>query len=216
MNYETARQQMLSQQIRTWDVLDPRVLDVLRDTPREAFVPEAWRDLAFADTEVPLAHDQMMMSPKVEARLLQELAIEPTDAALEIGTGSGYLAACLGRLAATVVSLEIFPDLSQDAAAKLQQAGISNVELEEGDATQTAFDRKFDAIAVTASVPRLADRFIQLLKPDGRLFVVIGHPPVMEATLIRLHADGSFSEKRLFEMMLTPMINAAQPETFVL
>ena len=143
---------MLSQQIRTWDVLDPRVLDVLRDTPREAFVPEAWRDLAFADTEVPLAHDQMMMSPKVEARLLQELAIEPTDAALEIGTGSGYLAACLGRLAASVVSLEIFPDLSQDAAAKLEQAGISNVELREGDATQAAFDRKFDVIAVTAAI----------------------------------------------------------------
>jgi protein-L-isoaspartate(D-aspartate) O-methyltransferase len=216
MNYETAREQMLSQQIRTWDVLDQRVLDALRETPRETFVPESDRDLAFADTEVPLPHGQCMMSPKVEARLLQELAIDPTDVALEIGTGSGYLTACLSRLAASIVSLEIFPDLSEAAGAKLRQAGIANVELRDEDATEATFDRKFDVIAVTASLPVLTERFVQLLKPEGRLFIVIGRPPVMEATLVRQHGDGSFTEKSLFEMLLTPMINGDQPEPFVL
>ena len=216
MNYETARRQMLNQQIRTWDVLDERVLETLKDTPREAFVPAAERDLAFADTEVPLAHGQSMMSPKVEARLLQELAIEPGDSVLEIGTGSGYLTACLGRLAETVLSLEIFPDLSEAAGEKLKQIGISNAELRDEDATRADFDSRFDVIAVTASLPALSERFIRLLNPEGRLFVVVGRPPVMEAVLVRMHSDGSWTEKSLFETMLTPMINAEEPEPFVL
>jgi len=216
MNYEIARRQMLNQQIRAWDVLDERVLDVLRTTPREAFVPESERDLAFADAEVPLAHGQCMMAPKVEARLLQELAIEPTDQALEVGTGSGYLAACLGRLAAGVTSLEIFADLSEAAAARLGQTGIDNVALKVDDALRTNLALHFDVIAVTASVPRLTDHFIRLLNPGGRLFIVVGRPPVMEAILVRLHADGSISEKSLFETLLTPMINADQSEPFVL
>jgi protein-L-isoaspartate(D-aspartate) O-methyltransferase len=216
MNYETARRQMLNQQIRTWDVLDQRVLETLKDTPREAFVPASERDLAFADTEVPLAHGQNMMSPKVEARLLQELAIEPGDSVLEIGTGSGYLTACLGRLAETVLSLEIFPDLCETATEKLKQIGIANAELRDEDATRADFDSRFDVIAVTASLPALSERFIRLLNPEGRLFVVIGRPPVMEAVLVRMHSDGSWTEKSLFETMLTPMINAEEPEPFVL
>ena len=216
MNYETARRQMLTQQIRTWDVLDDRVLDVVGTTPREAFVPESDRDLAFADIEVPLAHGQCMMQPKVEARLLQELRIEATDYALEIGTGSGYLAACLGRLADHVVSIEIFPDLSDVATAKLERIGIDNVDLRVEDATRADFDDKFDVVAVTASVPRIEDRFIQLLKPDGRMFIVVGRPPVMEAKLVKMHADGSWTEQSLFDTMLTPMINADQSEPFVL
>jgi protein-L-isoaspartate(D-aspartate) O-methyltransferase len=216
MNYETARRQMLNQQIRTWDVLDERVLEVLGDTPREVFVPAAERDLAFADIEVPLSHGQCMMAPKVEARLLQELAIRPGDSALEIGTGSGYLAACLGRLAASVVSLEIFPDLSEAAATNLRQVGIDNVEIRTEDATRASFDGRFDCVAVTASVPRLSERFIQLLKPGGRLFIVTGRAPIMEATLVTLHSDGSWTEQGLFETLLTPMINADVPEPFVL
>ena len=207
---------MLSQQIRTWDVLDGRVLETLRELPRESFVPESDRDLAFADTEVPLAHGQFMMAPKVEARLLQELAIEPTDAALEIGTGSGYLAACLGRLAETVVSLEIFADLSEAAGERLERTGIRNVLLRDEDATQADFDSGFDVIAITASIPEHSERFIQLLNPEGRLFVVIGRPPVMEAILVRKHADGSWTQKSLFETFLTPMINADLGEPFVL
>lgn len=216
MNYETARRQMLSQQIRAWDVLDERVLSALGATPREAFVPESERELAFADTEVPLAHGQCMMTPKVEARLLQELAIEPTDSALEIGTGSGYVAACLGRLADTVLSIEIFADLVARARDAVVRAGIGNVEIRNDNAMQAAFDERFDVIAVTASVPRLPERFIRLLKPGGRLFVVVGRAPVMEATLVRLHPDGSRTEHGLFETMLTPMINAEESEPFVL
>ena len=216
MNFEIARRQMLSQQIRAWDVLDPRVLSILEDTPREVFVPDADRELAFADTEVPLAHGQCMMTPKVEARLLQELAIEPTDSALEIGTGSGYLSACLGRLAGHVLSLDIFDDFCAGAKARLEEIGTGNVEIRNDDATQTRFDGKFDVIAVTASVPTLSDRFIKLLKPEGRLFIVVGRPPAMEALLVRMHADGSWTEKSLFETVLTPMINAEQARPFVL
>ena len=207
---------MISQQIRAWDVLDPRVLAALKATPREAFVPETDRELAFADTEVPLPHGQCMMAPKVEARLLQELAIQPSDLALEIGTGSGYLAACLGRLAGRVLSIDIFDDLCGSARRNLAQAGIDNVEVANEDATRMQLDVQFDVIAVTASVPRLAEGFTRLLKPEGRLFVVVGRPPVMEAVLMRMNADGNVTEKSLFETFLTPMINAAQPEPFVL
>ena len=216
MNYESARQQMLSQQIRTWDVLDERVLGTLRSLPREAFVPESERDLAFADTEVPLGHGQYMMAPKVEARLLQELAIEPTDNVLEIGTGSGYLTACLSRLAETVTSLEIFADFSDAALAKLEAADIDNVKLRDEDATQARFDNNFDVIALTASVPSMPERFIRLLAPEGRLFAVVGREPVMEAMIVQRHADGSWTERSLFETVLGPMINAEEPVTFVL
>lgn len=216
MNFEIARRQMLSQQIRTWDVLDPRVLAVLGATPREVFVPETELELAFADTEIPLPHGQCMMAPKVEARLLQELAIQPSDSVLEIGTGSGYLTACLGRLADRVLSLEIFSDLCSGARDKLERAGIDNIEVINDDATQAAFESRFDVVAVTASVPSLGERFVRLLKPEGRLFVVVGRPPVMEAILVRMHADGSVTEKSLFETLLTPMINAEQPKPFIL
>jgi protein-L-isoaspartate(D-aspartate) O-methyltransferase len=216
MNFEIARQQMLSQQIRAWDVLDPGVLAVLKATPRENFVPETERELAFADAEVPLRHGQWMMAPKVEARLLQELAIEPTDSVLEVGTGSGYLAACMGRLASRVQSLELFGDLCDEARARIDRAGIGNVELRNEDAMQAPIDSRFDAIAVTAAVPQLGERFVRLLKPGGRLFIVVGRPPVMEAVLVRMHGDGGWTEKSLFETLLTPMIHADQPEAFVL
>lgn len=207
---------MLSQQIRAWEVLDLRVLSVLEATPREAFVPESERDLAFADTEIPLPHGQCMMAPKVEARLLQELAIQPSDLGLEIGTGSGYYAACMGRLARRVQSMEIFSDLCSSARQKLALAGIDNVEVINDDAMRATFDSRFDVVAVTAAVPILGERFVRLLNPGGRLVVVVGRPPVMEAVLVRKDADGRVAEKSLFETLLTPMINADQPKPFVL
>lgn len=216
MNFEFARQQMLSQQIRAWDVLDQRVLDVVRDTPREIFVPEAERDLAFADTEIPLPHGQHMMAPKVEARLLQDLAVTTEDAALEIGTGSGYLTACLGRLAASVLSLEVFADLSDTAGSRLKQLDVNNVELRTADAMQSGFDNQFDVIAVTASLPQLPEKFVRWLRPGGRMFIVVGQDPVMEAQLVHAHADGSHTVDSLFETMLLPMINASEPDSFVL
>ena len=216
MNFEIARRQMLSQQIRTWEVLDSRVLTVLAATPREEFVPEKERELAFADTEIPLPHGQCMMAPKVEARLLQELAIQPSDSALEIGTGSGYFAACMGRLARRVQSMEIFGDLCSGARDNLERTGIENVDVINDDAMRAIFDSRFDVVAVTAAVPSLGERFVRLLNPGGRLVIVVGRPPVMEAVLVRKDSDGRTTEKSLFETLLTPMINADQPRPFVL
>ncbi len=217
MNFETARHQMLAQQIRAWNVLDDRVLEVLRATPREAFVPDSDRDLAFADTEIPIGHGQAMMNPMLEGRLLQELTIDSLDSVLEIGTGSGYLTACLGRLAASVHSVEIFSDLSQSAAKRVDKLGIRNANFEICDAfTLQPSDRQYDVVAITGSLPALTEHFIGMLKPHGRLFAVVGHPPAMEARLITVHSDGTWSAANLFETVLAPLVNAPDPEPFVL
>jgi protein-L-isoaspartate(D-aspartate) O-methyltransferase len=216
MNFDTAREQMLGQQIRAWDVLDQRVLDTLRETPRELFVPESERDFAFADVEIPIGHGQCMMNPKVEARLLQSLDPRSFEEALEVGTGSGFLAACLAKLARQVLSVEIFPDLSEGAGRRLTQLDINNVELEVRDASALSLRRRFDVIAVTASVPTLDQRFVEMLNPRGRLFIVTGHVPAMEAHLITKQPDGRCTDQSLFETVLTPMINAERTEPFVL
>ena len=216
MNLEHARSQMLRQQIRAWEVLDDRVLEVLGATPREEFVPEAYRDVAFADLEVPLAHGQHMMAPKVEGRLLQALQVEPVDRVLEIGTGSGFLTACLARLADSVLTVDIFADFIDTAAPKLDALGLTNVELRAADGLALGDEGEFDAIAVTGSVPELDDRFIRMLRPGGRLFIVTGREPIMEAQLITLHAYGNWSRQSLFETLLTPLVNAETPPPFVL
>lgn len=216
MNFEAARTQMLGQQIRAWDVLDGRVLGVFSDTPRELFVPEEYRDLAFADTEIPLGHGQAMMAPKIEGRLLQALGVAPIDTVLEVGTGSGYLAACLARLAEHVISVDVFDDFTDAAGAKLADAGIHNVELATQDALSMQETARFDAIAVTASTPELDGHFIRMLKPRGRLFIVVGRPPVMEAQLITLHPDGQWTQDELFETLLTPLEKLRHAEPFVL
>lgn len=216
MNFETARNQMLAQQIRAWNVLDDRVLEVLRSTRRELFVPEQDRDLAFADVEVPIGHGQVMMNPKVEARLLQELTIDPLDDVLEIGTGSGYLTACLSKLGRSVHSVEIYEDLSAGAGERLRASGLANVGLEVADALSLSTGSRFDAIAVTGSVPVLTDQFITMLKPHGRLFIVVGRAPAMEAKLVTRHSDGTWTAVSLFETVLTPLINADTAEPFVL
>ena len=216
MNVEAARAQMLGQQIRAWEVLDDRVLEALEHTPRERFVPEDYRDLAFADTEIPLAHGQAMLAPKIEGRLLQALQVEPTDEVLEIGTGTGFLTACLARLAQQVYSVDIFPEFVDSARAKVAKVGLGNVELDTGDALQLDLPGRFDAIAVSGSTPALEDRFIRMLRPGGRLFVVVGRAPAMEARLITSLPTGGTTSQSLFETVLSPLINAERPEPFVL
>lgn len=216
MNFEIARAQMLTQQLRAWDVLDNRVLRALHDLPREQFVPDAYRELAFADTEIPLGHGQKMMAPKIEGRLLQALQVEPSDDILEVGTGSGYLAACLARLGGHVTSVEIFPDLAASAQARLAERDVTNVDVREADGLTLEFEDRFDAIAVTGSLPNLNENFIRMLRPRGRLFIVVGRPPVMEARLIAKQSGGRWTEQSLFETLLDPLINAGQPEPFVL
>jgi protein-L-isoaspartate(D-aspartate) O-methyltransferase len=213
---ELARHNMVVQQIRPWDVIDERVLEVVQAIPRERFVPPAYLGLAFADIEVPLAHDQAMMPPKLEARMMQALAIRPEDTVLEVGTGSGFVTACLARLARQVTSLEIHPDLSAAAAERLEELGIGNAELRVEDAFNAEFDGDgFDVIILTGSLPVYTDRFERLLKPGGRLFAVIGSEPAMEATLVtRIDAD-AMQREGLFETVVVPLINAPQPEAFV-
>ena len=214
MNLEAARAQMLGQQIRAWEVLDDRVLRALEQTPRERFVPEDYRDLAFADTEIPLAHGQAMLAPKIEGRLLQALRIEPIDDVLEVGTGTGFLTACLARLGRRVQSVDIFPEFVDSARARLAAEGRANVELATADAHELELAGRFDAIALTASLPVLDDAFVRMLKPGGRLFVVIGRAPIMEARLITLQPSGDTTSQSLFETVVDPLINARRPQEF--
>jgi protein-L-isoaspartate(D-aspartate) O-methyltransferase len=216
MNLEEARAQMLGQQIRAWEVLDDRVLGALGQIRRESFVPDGYRELAFADLDIPLAHGQQMMTPKVEGRLLQALRLEPSDDVLEIGTGTGFLTACLARLANSVVSVDIYEDFSREAKAKLGQLDAGNVELRTQDALTMGHQEQFDAIAVTGSVPELDDHFIRMLRPGGRLFIVVGREPVMEARVVTMHERGEFAQESLFESVITPLVNAERPEPFVL
>lgn len=216
MNLEYARKQMLRQQIRAWEVLDDRVLQVMGAVPREQFVPATYHDVAFADFEIPIGHEQAMMAPKVEGRLLQSLQIERADRVLEIGTGSGFLTACLAQLADAVLSVDIYPDFVDSAKQKLERHGIGNVELRAADGLALEAESEFDAIAVTGSVPELNEHFIQMLRPGGRLFIVTGRRPVMEAQLISLHAVNDWSRQSLFETVLTPLVNAESPGPFVL
>jgi protein-L-isoaspartate(D-aspartate) O-methyltransferase len=199
-------------------VLDERVLRAFAETPREEFVPREYRDLAFADVEIPLAHGQSMLAPKVEGRILQALQVEPIDEVLVVGTGSGYLTACLARLAKRVTSVDVFPDFATAAGPKIATCGIRNVELKTADALTLTSQKQFDAIAVTASVPvpALVDHFVAMLRPQGRLFIVVGREPAMEAQLITLQPDGSTTTTSLFETVLAPLINAERPEPFVL
>lgn len=216
INIEMARQQMLGQQLRAWDVLDDRVLSAVEQVPREHFVPPRFRDLAFADTEIPLAHGQRMMAPKIEGRLLQALSLDPSDRVLEVGTGSGYLTACLAKLAGQVVSVDYFDDLVETARNNLSAMPGLDIELRTADAMSLECPGEFDAIAVTGSVPELDEHFVRMLRPGGRLFIVAGRAPVMDALLVTMHHGGRWTEESLFETVLTPLINAERPEPFVL
>ena len=215
MNVEQARFNMVEQQIRPWEVLDQDVLDLLFRVKREDFAPAEHRAIAFADLEIPLAHGEAMMQPKVEARILQELALKPTENVYEVGTGSGYLTALLASRARHVTSVEIHPDLLERAAANLRTAGIRNVTLLQGDGAQAPLaESAFDVIVLGGSTPILPQAFLERLAPGGRLFAVLGDPPVMKAVLVRQPVPGSFQPVELFETMLKPLVNAAQPPRF--
>lgn len=215
IDYNQAREMMVEQQVRPWDVLDARVLEVLATLPREAFVPQIHRTLAYADVEIPLGHGQKMMKPVVEGRTLQALLLQEGEEVLEIGTGSGYLAACMGALAREVVSLEINPELANLARAQLDATGHgSNVRIETTDALHYDTARRFDAICVTAAMATVPLHFLQWLRPQGRLFVVRGRSPVMEAVLVQNDVNGPRIES-LFETDLPYLVGAAPAPQFV-
>jgi protein-L-isoaspartate(D-aspartate) O-methyltransferase len=215
MDLTRARRNMVENQVRPWEVLDARVLEVLTELPRESFVLPAHHALAYADMALPIAHGEAMMKPVIEGRLLQSLDIQPEDEVLEIGTGSGYLAACLARLGKHVVSVDRHADFVDTARARLRNAGIGNVELMNADALRE-FDpgRSFDAIAVTGAVAEVPQRFRDWLKVGGRMFVVAGVEPAMRALLVRREGDGAFSEERLFETDLDYLAGAAPRQQF--
>jgi len=214
MNIDFARQQMIDQQVRAWTVLEPSVLDVLTVTPREQFVPRGYESLAFADTEIPIGHGQSTMTPTVEGRVLQALELGENDSVLEIGTGSGFLTACLARLCDSVTSIDIYADFVERATRSLNDGGIDNVTLMTMDAIQELPDARFDAIAVTGSIQVLDNRLIDALLPEGRLFVVVGTAPVMEARLFRRTGDKDWRSESLFETQLAPLVNGTAPPQF--
>jgi protein-L-isoaspartate(D-aspartate) O-methyltransferase len=215
MDVERARFNMVEQQIRPWDVLDTRVLDLLHKVKREDFVPPSHKALAFADLEIPIGLGEKMLSPKLEARILQEVAVNPQDRILEVGTGSGYMTALLASQGAHVYSVDIVDAFIHIAAERLAQQGLHNVTLENGDAAR-GWDRHgpYDAIVLTGSVPLLADAFAQSLNAGGRLFAVVGEEPAMEARLITCAAPGAFSSASLFETCVPALRNAPQRARF--
>jgi protein-L-isoaspartate(D-aspartate) O-methyltransferase len=216
MDFEQARYNMVEQQIRPWDVLDQEVLDLLFKVHREDFVPEAHRSLAFVDMEIPLGHGEFMWTPKLEARVLQELDIRRNDRVLEIGTGSGYLTALLAAEAAEVVSVDIQPDFTAAAGKKLRAHGIGNVELHTGDAATDWDDEDgFDVIVLTGSTPLLSDALVRRLRMGGRLFAVVGEAPVMQAQLVSCNAPGAYRSVTLFETCIKALVNAPHPAAFV-
>lgn len=213
LDYAKARETMVEQQVRPWDVLDPRVLEALVATPRDAFVPPAHRDLAYTDMEIPLAHGERMHKPVFEGRMLQALALEPGDDVLEIGSGSGFVSACLGRLAREVVGLERHADLAAAAQANLAAQRIGNVRIEHADAFAWDGARKFDAICVGGAVDAIPPHFVQWLRPGGRLFVVRGRQPAMEAVLLCNDVNAPRIES-LFETDLPYLAGAAPAPEF--
>lgn len=215
MNPQQARFNMIEQQIRPWDVLDPVVLKLLQQVPREDFVPAQYAGLAFADLEIPLGHGQTMLSPKLEARILQALQLQPADHVLEIGTGSGYLTALLAKLCRQVVSVDCVAELTEAARARLRHQGIRNVTLETGAAVAGwNAHAPYDVIVLTGSAPLLAPEWQHSLAAGGRLFAVVGQAPAMAATLIRRMSEGLFHADVLFETCIPPLRDAPQPQAF--
>jgi protein-L-isoaspartate(D-aspartate) O-methyltransferase len=217
IDYAKARETMVEQQVRPWDVFESRVLETLARLPRERFVAEVHRTLAYSDLALPVGHGESMMKPVLEGRVLQALSIGASEDVLEIGTGSGYLTACLGSLARDVVSVELHADLAQTARDRLQAQGIGNVRIDTTDVFGWDSDRRFDAICVGGAVATLPSRFLQWLRPGGRIFVIHGQAPAMEAALVR-HADNTagFQVESLFETELPYLTGAAPVPRFQL
>jgi protein-L-isoaspartate(D-aspartate) O-methyltransferase len=218
MNLEQARSNMVEQQIRPWEVLDQDVLDLLYTVPREEFVPASCRNLAFTDMEIPIGEGEKMWAPKLEARVLQELAPRRSDRVLEVGTGSGYLTALLAHRAAHVTSVEIRPALAAFGKANIARHGVDNVTLEVGDGARGyAKGGPYDIVVLTGSVPMLPRALLDSLAPGGRAFGVIGEGPLMTATIVSRAARGavpSFRTTALFETVIAPLANCEQPSRF--
>lgn len=215
MNFEQARFNMVEQQVRPWEVLDERVLTLLQKTHREDFVPVRYRKMAFTDMAIPLDHGQSMMKPVVEGRLLQALELKPDETALEIGTGSGFITACLSRMAKHVISVDLYEQFTNEVAAKLKEKGISNVELETGNVmTGWQPEQAHDVLVVTGSVPSIPDHFRGWVNPGGRIFVICGDEPAMEAMLLTKLSATEWREESLFETDLARLIGAERAPEF--
>lgn len=217
MNLELARHNMIDNQVRAWDVLSLDVLDTLGRVRREDFVPAHCRSMAFADLALPLGHGEVMMKPVVEGRVLQALDLGPDDSVLEIGTGSGFLAACMAQLAKHVTSIDLHADFTAAARERLATAGIDNVTLETGEAVHTYQPSgRFDVVVVTGAVGHVPERFLSWLKPHGRAFVIEGRSPVMRAMLLHHEAGDRWREQSLFETDLPYLVHAAPASDFTL
>lgn len=214
MNNDFARLQMVNQQVRGWNVYDEDVLAMLKELPREHFVPAGYETLAFADIAVPLGHGEHMMTPTIEGRLLQALGLNGDECVLEIGTGSGFMTACLAKLAAHVTSVDIHGDFVETAARKLDDLGVENADVMQMDAMRELPNGDFDAVAVTGSIQAFDPRFVDALSPHGRLFVVVGDSPVMEAKLIERTDEHDWQTISLFETDLAPLVHGALPAQF--
>lgn len=215
MDFEQARINMVEQQIRTWEVLDPAVLDLLTKVRREDYVPAHFRNVAFTDMDIPLGFGESMLAPKLEARLVQEAALQPADRVLEVGTGSGYMAALIASLAKQVYTVEIVPELHEQAKRRLAEHALRNVVAEFGDAAGGwEAHAPYDAIIITGSLPKLPASFERSLAPGGRLIAILGDPPIMTVYRIRRIGDG-YSREGLFETSVKVLRNAPQPERFV-
>jgi protein-L-isoaspartate(D-aspartate) O-methyltransferase len=211
---EAARRQMIDQQVRTWDVLDARALETLAAVPREKFVPEAYRGVAFADAPIPIGHGQFMLRPALEGRILQALAPMRGERALEIGTGTGFFAACLAHLTGSVDSIEIHADLAAGAGRTVAELGISRVAIETGDALAKNWDAAYEVVAVTGALPAPDPRFERALVVGGRMFVVIGEGHAMEARLVTRTAEDAWLSEALFETRIEPLILPVAPSRF--
>lgn len=211
---KAALEQMITQQVRTWDVLDARTLDAMRRVPRECFVPAAWRSLAYADCALPLPLGKHMLTPMLAGRMLQALSIRQGEQVLEIGTGSGYLTACLAAIGGRVQSLEIHAEIATAARVNLRSAGVDSAEVTTADGAALVSETAYDAIVLTASLPIYQPRFERALKYGGRLFVVVGTGPVMEARMVRRLGPAEFSSQVLFETSLEALENAPLPPAF--
>jgi protein-L-isoaspartate(D-aspartate) O-methyltransferase len=215
IDYKQARFNMVEQQVRPWNVLDFTVLDILNQVPREDFVPEAYRNLAYSDIAIPIGHDEEMLHPKYQGRILQELQIKPTDIALEVGTGTGYLTALMAKMAEHVYSVDIEPDFLKTAALNLSKQNIINVTLEEGDASRGWTDHgPYDVIAVTGSIDEVYDELKANLKVGGRLFAIVGESPTMEAMLYTRTGENTWEEVAIFETDIARLQNATKPQEF--
>lgn len=216
LNIEQARFNMVEQQVRTWDVLDTSVLDVLKTVPREDFVPSKYRRLAFSDLRIPLAMQQVMMKPVEEGRMLQSLQLQAGQSVLEVGTGSGFIAACLSALGGDVLSIELYPELAETAANRLDRLGFDQVKVECADLLSESFrpDQRFDRIVVTASAASIPERIFDWVSPGGRLFAVRGSSPAMEAVCLQQDAEARWLTDSLFETDLPRLVGAEDPPVF--